>query len=190
MRYCHRTSLPPPDVLDAAKAFFGSRMTPAEEALRRRAYASALGKVTITARAEGGHYTFIEVITDQVGESEIDRLAKRFLAEVHRKVEPAQEGRGGYWRATFAPYPASSTAVTNCSVVTASSLKSISASPARRSTIAEYTPAVFCSAFATLAWQCSQVIPLTRSFNVAISPSRRLIPLSPPAKFHAHYNLQ
>jgi len=38
------------------------------------------GKVTITARAEGGHYTFIEVITDQVGESEI------FL-EVDQQIE-------------------------------------------------------------------------------------------------------
>jgi hypothetical protein len=96
MRYFHRTSLSPSDVLDAAKAFFGSRMTPAEEAPRRQAYASALGKVTITARAEGGHYTFIEVTTDQVGESELDRLAKRFLAEVHRRVEPAHEVRGAY----------------------------------------------------------------------------------------------
>ena len=96
MRYFHRTSLSPSHVLDAAKAFFGSRMTPAEEAPRRRAYASALGKVTITARAEGGHYTFIEVTTDQVGESELDRLAKRFLAEVHRQVEPAHEVRGAY----------------------------------------------------------------------------------------------
>src|SRR5256885_1396916 len=103
MRYFHRTSLPPPDVLDAAKAFFGSRMTPAEEALRRRAYASALGKVTITARAEGGHYTFIEVITDRVGESETARLAKRFLAELPGKWERAHEGRGAYWPAGFAP---------------------------------------------------------------------------------------
>ena len=96
MKYFHRTSLSPGVVLDAAKAFFGSRMAPAEEALRRRAYAGSLGKVTISARAEGGHYTFIEVSTDQVGESELDRLGRRFLAEVHRQGEPQHELRGAY----------------------------------------------------------------------------------------------
>ncbi len=96
MKYFHRTSLSPGAALDAAKAFFGSRMAPAEESPRRRAYAGSLGKVTISARAEGGHYTFIEVSTDQVGESELDRLARGFLAEVHRQVEPAHAVRGVY----------------------------------------------------------------------------------------------
>ena len=96
MKYFHRTTLLPDAALDAAKAFFGSRMAPAEEAPRRRAFAGPLGKVTIAARAEGGHYTFIEVDTDQVGESEIDRLARRFLAELHRQVEPSHELRGAY----------------------------------------------------------------------------------------------
>jgi len=31
-----------------------------------------------------------------VGESELDRLAKRFLAEVHRLVEPTHVMRGAY----------------------------------------------------------------------------------------------
>jgi len=96
MKYFHRTSLSPERVLESAKEFFGSRMAPAEESARRRAYAGALGKVTITARAEGGHYTFVEVSTDQVGESELDKLAKRFLAEVHQRVEPTHEVRGAY----------------------------------------------------------------------------------------------
>jgi hypothetical protein len=55
-----------------------------------------VGRVTVTARPEGGHYTFVEVATDQVGESEIDRLAKRFLAEVHREADPTHEVRGAY----------------------------------------------------------------------------------------------
>jgi hypothetical protein len=96
MRYFHRTSRSPANVLEAAKAFFGSRMAPAEESPRRRAYASSLGKLVISARAEGGHYTLVEVRTDQVGESELDRLAKRFLAEVHRQAEPTHEVRGAY----------------------------------------------------------------------------------------------
>ena len=96
MRYFHRTTLPPERVLAAAKGFFGARLVPAEEAARRRVYTGTLGKVTVTARAEGGHYTFVEVSTDQVGESELDRLAKRFLAEVHKQVEPSHQLRGAY----------------------------------------------------------------------------------------------
>jgi hypothetical protein len=96
MRYFHRTSLPPGEVLSAAKSYFGARLAPSEESERRLAFRGALGKVTISARAEGGHYTFIDVQTDQVGESELDKVAKRFLAEVHRRVEPAHEVRGAY----------------------------------------------------------------------------------------------
>jgi hypothetical protein len=96
MKYFHRTSLPIEPVLDFARAFFGGRLTPAEETPRRRAYSGAIGKVTISGRPEGGHYTFVEVQTDQVGESELDRLAKRFLAEVHRMAEPAHQVRGAY----------------------------------------------------------------------------------------------
>ena len=96
MRYFHRTTLSPDEVLEQAKAFFGTRLAPADEAPRRRTYAGALGKVTITARPEGGHYTLVEVSTDQVGESELDRLAKRFLAEVHKQVEPSHQLRGAY----------------------------------------------------------------------------------------------
>lgn len=96
MRYFHRTSLSPDDVLAQAKVFFGPRLAPADESQRRRTWAGPLGKVTVTARAEGGHYTLVEVSTDQVGESELDRLAKRFLAEVHRQVEPGHELRGAY----------------------------------------------------------------------------------------------
>ncbi len=96
MRYFHRTTLSPDDVLTQAKLFFGGRLAPADEAARRRTYAGPLGRVTVAARAEGGHYTLIEVTTDQVGESELDRLAKRFLGEVHKLVEPGHELRGAY----------------------------------------------------------------------------------------------
>lgn len=96
MKYFHRTSAAPERVLEAAKTFFGSRLAPAEESPQRRVFTGAIGKVTVSARAEGGHYTFVEVGTDQVGESELDRLAKRFLAEVHRMAEPTHEVRGAY----------------------------------------------------------------------------------------------
>jgi hypothetical protein len=96
MKYFHRTSLPPALVLDAARRFFGGRLTPAEETNRRRVYSGSFGRVSVSVRAEGGHYTLIEVGTDQVGESEIDRLARRFLAEVHHEVDPAHALRGAY----------------------------------------------------------------------------------------------
>ena len=96
MRYFHRTPLSPDDVLAAAKAYFGPRLAPSEEAVRRLGFRGSLGKVTVSVKAEGGHYTFIEVQTDQVGESELDKLAKRFLSEVHRRVEPTHELRGAY----------------------------------------------------------------------------------------------
>ena len=96
MKYLHRTSLAPARVLDAARRFFGGRLAPAEETNRRRVYSGSLGRVSISSRAEGGHYTLIEVATDQVGESELDRLARRFLAEVHREVDPTHALRGAY----------------------------------------------------------------------------------------------
>ena len=96
MRYFHRTNLSPSEVLEAARTYFGARLAPSEEAPRRLGYTGALGKVTLSARSEGGHYTVIDVQTDQVGESELDKLAKRFLAEVHQRAEPAYALRGAY----------------------------------------------------------------------------------------------
>lgn len=96
MRYFHRTPLSPDAALAAAKVYFGQRLAPSEEAARRLGFRGSLGKVTVSVKAEGGHYTFIDVQTDQVGESELDKLAKRFLSEVHRQVEPTHELRGAY----------------------------------------------------------------------------------------------
>jgi hypothetical protein len=50
----------------------------------------------VDVRAEGGHYTHVTVATDQVGESEVDKLAKRFLGTVHTKADPRHELRGAY----------------------------------------------------------------------------------------------
>ena len=96
MKYFHRTSASPDQVLETAKTFFDSRLVPAEETPRRLAYRGTVGKLTVSALPEGGHYTYVEVTTDQVGESELDKLAKRFLSEVHRTVEPGHEVRGAY----------------------------------------------------------------------------------------------
>jgi len=37
---------------------------------------------------EGGHYTFVQIDTDQMGESRLDRNAKKFFVELHRAEHP------------------------------------------------------------------------------------------------------
>ena len=96
MKYFHRTHLTPDDVLARATAFFGARLTPVEEQPRRRRFAGAIGQIGISAQAEGGHYTLVTVETNQVGESEADKLAKRFLTVVHTMAEPTHRAIGAY----------------------------------------------------------------------------------------------
>ncbi|MBA3556187.1 MAG: hypothetical protein H0W29_15725 [Gemmatimonadales bacterium] len=96
MKYFHRTHLPPDAVLTLATGFFGARLGPLEELPRRRKFSGAIGQVSVTAGAEGGHYTLVTVATDQVGESEADKLAKRFLTLVHTQAEPTHRPIGAY----------------------------------------------------------------------------------------------
>ena len=96
MKYFHRTQVPPDRVMAQAASFFAARLTPAGEAPRRRAFAGSLGSVTVTAQPEGGHNTLVTVATDQVGESELDKLARHFLGTVHTLDEPAHVLRGDY----------------------------------------------------------------------------------------------
>jgi hypothetical protein len=96
MKYFHRTQLAPDAVIARANAFFGPRLAPVEEAPRLRRFSGALGQVAVSVQAEGGHYTLITVETNQPGESEADKLAKRFLTVVHTLADPAHEARGAY----------------------------------------------------------------------------------------------
>ena len=96
MKYFHRTHLPAEAVLQRAVEFFGGRLAPVEEAPHRRRFAGTIGQVTVTVEAEGGHYTRITVDTNQVGESEADKLAKRFLTLVHTLAHAGHEPRGAY----------------------------------------------------------------------------------------------
>ena len=96
MRYFHRTSVSPDDVMARATAYFGARLTPSEEGSRRRRFAGSLGHFSIAVEAEGGHYTRVTVETDQPGESEADKMAKRFLGTIHTVAEPGHALRGAY----------------------------------------------------------------------------------------------
>lgn len=96
MKYFHRSSVSPDEAVARAAEYFGARLTPTEETPRRRRFGGTLGQLTVTVQAEGGHYTLITLETDQPGESELDRLAKRFLTVVHTLAHPAHEPRGAY----------------------------------------------------------------------------------------------
>ena len=50
----------------------------------------------LSARAEGGHYTFVEVSTDQMGESRLDRNVKRFFVSLHRAEDPSHTLQAAY----------------------------------------------------------------------------------------------
>ena len=65
----------------------GVRARPFAPADRARARCP-LGAARVNVRAEGGHYTFIEVDTDQMGESRLDRNVKRFFLSLHREEDP------------------------------------------------------------------------------------------------------
>ncbi len=96
MQYFHRTSLPPNDVLNEADRFLGPQLAMAEQSDRARTYSGNVGTLKLDVRAEGGHYTLITIETDQVTESEIDKLAKRLLGLVHKRLDPTHDLRGAY----------------------------------------------------------------------------------------------
>ena len=96
MRFYHRTSLPPDDVLAEADRYFESIGTLADSGERSRTFAGELGRISLAVRPEGGHYTRITVETDQTHEGEAEKLAKAFFTSVHMKVHPAHVARGAH----------------------------------------------------------------------------------------------
>ena len=97
MRHFHRTSVGPDDVMRLADEFFGALglATTASEA-RSRAFAGPLGVLQLSVRMEGGHYTFVEVHTDQIGESRLDKNVKKFFVQLHRRVDGRHAMEAGY----------------------------------------------------------------------------------------------
>jgi hypothetical protein len=97
MRHFYRSHLPPADVLDRADEFFPELgLQPQATASRSRTFSGALGVLRLTAKAEGGHYTFVEVVTDQMGESRLDRNVKRFFVTLHRAEDPRHTLEAAY----------------------------------------------------------------------------------------------
>lgn len=97
MRHFYRSHLMPADVVAAADAFFPALgLTPSTTAPRVRTFQGALGNLKLTVKAEGGHYTFVEAESDQMGESRMDRNVKRFFVELHRTEDPSHALEASY----------------------------------------------------------------------------------------------
>jgi hypothetical protein len=97
MKHYHRTHVTPERVMAAADEYFATlELARQASSARSRVYAGELGTVKLAVKPEGGHYTFIEVETDQVGESRLDRNVKRFFVRVHRQAEPSHKLAAAY----------------------------------------------------------------------------------------------
>ena len=96
MRYFHRTQISPDAVLEEADRYFPNRAAVTESGDRYRVYAGTIGRISLHVEAEGGHYTLIKLETDQLGESEADKGAKRFLTTVHQHEHQSHVARGAY----------------------------------------------------------------------------------------------
>ncbi|HXC26070.1 MAG TPA: hypothetical protein VNU46_09150 [Gemmatimonadaceae bacterium] len=97
MRHFFRTQIQPDDVLATADKFFptiGLQRTGNQA--RARTFGGALGTLVMTVKKEGGHYTFVEVHTDQMGESRLDRNTKKFFVELHRMESPSHALEASY----------------------------------------------------------------------------------------------
>ena len=89
--------MPPADVLVAADRFFANLgLATVSTTARIRHLSGTLGAMKLSVRAEGGHYTFIEVVTDQMGESRMDRNVKKFFVHVHRAEDPSHALEAAY----------------------------------------------------------------------------------------------
>jgi hypothetical protein len=97
MRHFYRSHRPPAEVLAAADLFF-PRIALAQVATapRSRTFSGPLGTTKLTVKPEGGHYTFVEVETDQMGESRMDRNVKKFFVSLHRAEDPSHKLEASY----------------------------------------------------------------------------------------------
>jgi hypothetical protein len=97
MQYFYRAHTTPDAVLVAAERYF----IPCGLAMQRgkgdyARFVGSLGAVDLHVEIEGGHYTRVTMATRDTSRSELDRIAKRFLSELHALEEPQHALRGAY----------------------------------------------------------------------------------------------
>ncbi len=97
MRHFYRSHSAPADVLVVADRFFAQLgVTVVATTARTRSFGGTLGAMKLSVKAEGGHYTFVEVATDQMGESRLDRNVKKFFVALHRVEDPTHALSAAY----------------------------------------------------------------------------------------------
>lgn len=97
MRHFYRSHSMPADVLVVADRFFATLgLSVVSTTARSRQLSGMLGALKLDVRPEGGHCTFVEVVTDQMGESRMDRNVKKFFVELHRADDPAHTLEAAY----------------------------------------------------------------------------------------------
>jgi hypothetical protein len=97
MKHFYRSHMVPADVLVLADRFFPELgLTQTVTGFRSRSYQGALGVLKLSVESEGGHYTFIEADTDQMGESRLDRNVKKFFVECHKRDDPSHRLEAAY----------------------------------------------------------------------------------------------
>ena len=103
MRHFFRTHVVPADVMAQADAFFGAmNLRPVASEPRSRTLQGIVGTPEVVAtlrlvvKPEGGHWTFVEVTTDQMGESRLDRNVKRFFVSLRRAADPRHALEAAY----------------------------------------------------------------------------------------------
>lgn len=103
MRHFYRTHLTPAEVMASADTFFAALgLTTVHSAHRARTFQGVVGtpevpsRVKVTAKPEGGHYTFVEAHTDQMGESRVDRNVKKFFVQLRRQDDPRHTLEAAY----------------------------------------------------------------------------------------------
>ncbi|HVD61157.1 MAG TPA: hypothetical protein VNC11_09840 [Gemmatimonadaceae bacterium] len=97
MRHFFRTQLTPVEVLKVADEFFPTLpLESTAHTARSRTFSGLLGTLNMSVKKEGGHYTFVQIQTDQIGESRLDRNAKRFFVKLHRAADPSHKLEAAY----------------------------------------------------------------------------------------------
>ncbi len=97
MRLFHRTSIIPADVVALADEHFRALgLRGSAESTRARTFTGDLGTLQLRVRSDGGHYTLVEAVTDQIGESRLDKNVKKFFNRIHRAADPQHAPTTGY----------------------------------------------------------------------------------------------
>jgi hypothetical protein len=97
MKHFFRSQLEPADVLIAADRFFPAiGFATTATAARARSFSGPLGALKLGVKSEAGHYTMIDVETDQMGESRMDRNVKKFFVALHRMDDPRHALEAAY----------------------------------------------------------------------------------------------